>query len=102
MEESMHRISLDLHEFRKDNTKTTQTLVDHATTLTSYGNSLALIIKTQDKQQRELNQLQTLNTTLTQDLVDLTDRITQLEKIVKDLTKSTKDLTAKNLALQTT
>ena len=93
MEESMNKISLDLHEFRKDNTKTTQTLVDHATTLTS-------IIKTQDKQQRKLNQLQTLNTTLTQDLVDQTDRITQLEKTVKDLTKSTEDLTAKNLALQ--
>merc|ERR1712081_137162 len=83
-----------------DNTNMTQTLVDHATTLTSYCNSLALIIKTQDKQQRTLNQLQNLNTTRTQDLSDQTKRITQLEKTVKDLTKSTEDLTAKNLALQ--
>merc|ERR1712081_65971 len=74
--------------------------VDHATTLTSYGNSLPLIFATQDKQQRKLNQLQNLNTTLTQDLSDQTKRITQLEKNVKDLTKSTEDLTAKNLALQ--
>merc|ERR1711954_150015 len=88
------------HDFKKDNTKTTQTLVDHATILASYGNSLASIFATQDKQQRELNQLQNLNTTLTQDLSDQTNRITQLEKTVKDLTKSTEDLTAKNLALQ--
>merc|ERR1712081_26651 len=83
-----------------DNTNMTQTLVDHATTLTSYGNSLASILATQDKQQRELNQLQNLNTTLTQDLSDQTNRITQLEKTVKDLTKSNEDLTAKNLALR--
>merc|ERR1712081_81345 len=83
-----------------DNTNMTQTLVDHATTLTSHGNSLASIFATQDKQQQELNQLQNLNTTLTQDLSDQTNRITQLEKNVKDLTKSTEDLTAKNLALQ--
>merc|ERR1711954_636495 len=88
------------HDFKKDNTITTQTLVDHATTLTSYGNSLASIFPTQDKQQRELNQLQNLNTTLIQDLADQTNRITQLEKTVKDLTKSTEDPTAKNLTLQ--
>merc|ERR1711954_275612 len=86
--------------FKKDNTKTTQTLVGHATTLTTHRNSLSSILKTQDKQQRELNHLQNLNTTLTQDLVDQTDRITQLEKTVEDLIKSTKDLTAKNLDLQ--
>merc|ERR1711954_636398 len=86
--------------FKKDNTKTTQTLVGHATTLTTHRNSLSSILKTQDKQQRELNNLQNQNTTLTQDLVDQTDRITQLEKTVEDLTKSTEDLTAKNLNLQ--
>ena len=96
----MSKISQDFQEFKKDNTKTTQTLVGHATTLTTHGNSLASILKTQDKQQRELNHLQNQNTTLTQDLVEQTDRITQLEKTVEDLTKSTEDLTAKNLNLQ--
>merc|ERR1711954_174059 len=100
IEEFMSKISQDFQEFKKDNTKTNQTLVGHATTLTTHGNSLASIFKTQDKQQRELNHLQNLNTTLTQDLVDQTDRITQLEKTVEDLTKSTEDLTAKNLDLQ--
>ena len=80
MEETLNNISVDLHAFKQDNTKTTQTLRDHAITLTSYGNSLTLLLATQDKQQCELNQLQNLNTTLTQDLSDQTNRITQLEK----------------------
>merc|ERR1711954_281692 len=83
MEETLNKISVDLHDFKKDNTKMTQTLVDHATTLTSYGNSLTSLFATQDKQQRELNQLQNLNTTLTQDLSDQTNRITQLEKLLR-------------------
>merc|ERR1711954_549305 len=100
MEETLSNISVDLHDFKQDNAKTTQTLRDHAITLTLYGNSLTLLLATQDKQQRELNQLENLNTILTQDLSDQTNRITQLEKTVEALTKSTEDLTAKNLALQ--
>merc|ERR1711954_600725 len=100
IEEFMSKISQDFQEFKKDNIKTTQILVGQATTLTTHGNSLASILKTQDKQQRELNHLQNQNTTLTQDIAEQTDRITQLEKTVEDLTKSTEDLTAKNLNLQ--
>ena len=77
IEEFMSKISQDFQEFKKDNTKTTQTLVGHATTLTTHGNSLAAILKTQDKQQRKLNNLQNQNTTLIQDLAEQTDRITQ-------------------------
>ena len=77
IEEFMSKISQDFQEFKKDNTKTTQTLVGHATTLTTHGNSLASILKTQDKQQRKLNNLQNQNTTLIQDLAEQTDRITQ-------------------------
>merc|ERR1711954_408410 len=100
IEEFMSKISQDFQEFKEDNTKTTQTLVGHTTTLTTHGNSLASILKTQEKQQCELNHLQNQNTTLTQDLAEQTDRITQLEKAVEDLKKSTEDLTAKNLNLQ--
>ena len=60
----------------------TQTLVGHATTLTTHGNTLASILKTQEKQQLELNHLQNQNTTLTQDLAEQKDKITQLEKTV--------------------
>ena len=79
---------------------TAETLRDHAITLTTYGNSLASLLATQNKQQRKITQLQNLNTSLTQDLSDQTHKIAQLEKNVETLTKSTEDLTSKNLALQ--
>merc|ERR1711942_460259 len=71
-----------------------------ATTLTTHGNTWASILSAKEKQQRKLNLLQKQNTTLTQDLAQQKDKITQLEKTVEDLKKSTKDLTANNLDLQ--
>merc|ERR1711954_133178 len=68
IEEFMGKLSQDFEEFKTDNTNTTQTLVGHATTLTTHGNTLASILKAQEKQQLELNLLQNQNTTLTQDL----------------------------------
>merc|ERR1711954_220506 len=100
MEESLNTISLDLQDFKQNHTKTTDTLRDHATTLTNYGNSLASLLKIQNKQQREITQLQNLNTSLTQDLSDQTHKIAQLEKTIETLTKSTDDLALKNLALE--
>ena len=100
IEDFMGKLSQDFQEFKTDNTKTTQTLVGHATTLTTHGNTLASILKAQEKQQLELNLLQNQNTTLTQDLAQQKDKITQLEKNVEDLKKSTEDLTANNLNLQ--
>ena len=44
--------------------------------------------------------MQKQNTTLTQDLAQQKDKITQLEKTVEDLKKSTEDLTANILNLQ--
>ena len=102
MEKTLNTIRVDLHDFKQDNAKTTETLRDHVITLTTYGNSLASLLATQNKQQREITQLQNLNTSLTQDLSDQTHRIAQLEKNVEALTISTEDLTSKNLALQNT
>merc|ERR1711954_286359 len=96
----MGKLSQKFEEFKTDKTNTTQTLVGHAITLTTHGNTLASILKAQEKQQLELNLLQNQNKTLTQDLTKQKDKITQLEKTVEDLKKSTEDLTANNLNLQ--
>ena len=97
----MGRLDQKFEEFKADNSNTTQTLAGHATTLTTHGNTLTSILSAQEKQQRELNLLQKQNTTLTQDLAQQKDKITQLEKTVEDLKKSTEDLKANNLNLQT-
>ena len=102
IEEALNTIKADFHDFKQDNAKTTETLRDHAITLTTYGTSLASLFETQNKQQREITQLQNSNTSLTQDLLNQTHRITQLEKTVEALTISTEDLKSKNLALQNT
>ena len=80
IEEFMGRLDQKFEEFKADNSNTTQTLAGHATTLTTHGNTLTSILSAQEKQQRELNLLQKQNTTLTQDLAQQKDKITQLEK----------------------
>merc|ERR1711954_305011 len=102
IEEALNTIKADFQDFKQDNAKTTETLRDHAITLTTYGTSLASLLETQNKQQLEITQLQNSNSCLTQDLLNQTHRITQLEKTVEALTISTDDLTSKNLALQST
>merc|ERR1712081_75679 len=67
IEEALNTIKTDFHDFKQDNAKTTETLRDHAITLTTYGTSLASLLETQNKQQHEITQLQNSNTSLTQD-----------------------------------
>merc|ERR1711954_633177 len=102
IEEALNNIKADFQDFKQDNAKTTQTLSDYAITLTTYGTSLASLFDTQNKQQQEITQLQSSNSSLTRDLGNQTQKLTQLERTVEALTKSTKELTSKNLALQDT
>merc|ERR1712081_184 len=82
IEDFMGRLNQKFEEFKADNSNTTQTLAGQATTLTTHGNTLTSILKAQEKQQRKLNLLQKQNTTLTQDLAQQKNKITQLEKTV--------------------
>merc|ERR1712115_571705 len=100
IEDFMVRLDQKFEVFKTDNYNTTQTLAGHATTLTSHGNTLTSILSAQEKQQQELILLQKHNTTLSQDLAQQKNKITQLEKTVEDLKKSTEDLTANNVDLQ--
>ena len=75
---------------------------DHTITLTTYGTSLTSLLEAQNNQQLEINQLKQSNSTLAQDLINQTHRITQLERTIEALTNSTEDLTSRNLALQST
>merc|ERR1711954_452296 len=93
IEDIMVRLDQKFEDFKTDNHNTTQTLAGHATTLTSHGNTLTSILTAQEKQQQDLILLQEQNTTLSQDLAQQKNKITQLEKTVEDLKKSTKDLT---------
>ena len=100
IEDFMVRLDQKFEDFKTDNHNTTQTLAGHATTLTSHGNTLTSILTAQEKQQQDLILLQKQNTTLSQDLAQQKNKITQLEKTVEDLKKSTEDLTANNVDLQ--
>ena len=80
IEEALNTIKADIKDFKQDNAKNTETLRDHAITLTTYGTSLASLFETQNKQQLEITQLQQSNSSLTQDLINQTHRITQLKK----------------------
>ena len=83
IEDFMIRLEKKFDDFKTDNQSTTQTLAGHAETLTSHGNTLASILVTQEKMQQDLNLLQQQNTTLTQDLAQQTNKVTQLEKTIE-------------------
>merc|ERR1711954_377877 len=91
-ESFMTRLEKKLDHFITDNQNTTQTLAGHAETLTSHGNTLASVLATQEKMKQDLTLLQQQNTALTQDLAQQSNKVTQLEKTIDDLTADKVDV----------
>ena len=94
IEEALNNIKADNKEFKQNTAKNAETLKNHSITLTTHGTSLAALLEAQNKQQLEINQLKQSNSTLVQDLMDQTLRITQLKETIEALTISTEDLTS--------
>merc|ERR1712112_36421 len=88
-------------EMKVISAQTTETLEYHAITLTTNATNLAKLYETQNKQILEINQLKEFNSTLVQNLLDQTLRITQLEKTIEALVNTTEKLTSRNQILQT-
>ena len=96
IEEALNDIKADNKEFKENNAQNAETLKKHSITLTTHGTSLAALLEAQNKQQLEINQLKESNSTLVQDLMDQTLRITQLEETIEALMNTTEGLTSQN------
>ena len=101
IEEALNDIKADNKEFKVNSAQNAETLKNHSITLTTHGTSLAALLEAQNKQQLEINQLKESNSTLAQDFLDQTLRITQLEETIEALMNTTESLTSQNQILQT-
>merc|ERR1711954_542535 len=99
--EALNDIKADNKEFKVNSAQNTETLKKHSLTLTTHATSLAALFETQNKQNLEINQLKESNSTLAQNLLDQTLRITHLEKTIEVLINTTEKLTSRNQILQT-
>ena len=68
--EALNDIKADNKEFKVSSALNTETLENHAITLTTHATSLAALYETQNKQILEINQLKESNSTLVQNLLD--------------------------------
>merc|ERR1711954_1703 len=102
IEEALNDIKAENKEFKVNSAQNAETLKNHSITLTTHGTSLAALLEAQNKQQLEINHLKESNSTLAQDLMDQTLRITQLEETIEALMNTTESLTSQNQILQTT
>merc|ERR1712081_37824 len=97
--EALNDIQADNKEFKVNSAQNTETLKNHSITLTTHSTSLAALLEAQNKLQLEINHLKESNSTLTQDLLDQTLRITQLEETIEALINTTESLTSPNQIL---